>query len=121
MRTDGRRIDKATYMAKLIVAFRSCANAPKNVDHLRNQPQMFDVCHADELCRVRCKVERRFLINGILVSLHSELLVTEGQMGGAWGPSNKSDTFEIGAHLERKVIPSSLFKGLNSIIVRCNV
>jgi hypothetical protein len=57
---------------------------------------MFDVCHADELCRVRCKVERRFLINGMLVGLHSELLVTEGQMGGAWGLSNKSDTFGNG-------------------------
>jgi len=80
------------------------------------------VCHGDELCRVRCKVERRFLINGTLVSFHSMLLVTQGQMGGAWGPSNKSDTLsEIGAHLERKVLPSSLFKGLNSIIVRYNV
>jgi len=34
----------------------------------------------------------------------------------------KSDTLsDIGTHLETKVLPSSLFKGLNSNILRCNV
>jgi len=35
--TDGRQIDGPTDMTKLFFAFRSCANAPKNVDYLRNE------------------------------------------------------------------------------------
>ena len=78
---------------------------------------MLEVCCVDELCGVRCKVEMLILINGKQVSLHPELPVA-----GACGPSNKIDTLsEIREHLESTVLPSSFFKGLNSIIVRYNV
>ena len=80
---------------------------------------MLDVYHGDELCPVRRKVGMLILINETQASLHPELLVTEGQKGGACGPSNKSDKFsEMGTNLERTVLPSSFFKGLNSIIVK---